>query len=594
MDNQVLTRGEELFSQGNFNEAEKEFLARLKEDPDNKEILNNLGVIAYQNKQLGSAAGYFSRALEKDPFYLDAIINYCHLLQSTNSLAAGLPILEVASQKYPDNNDIALLLQNARKFRQAKLLTDQDTEKPESDSIDEKSQGEKKVESKEEQELRTVLASDQPKSEAYIIQHLHQLDNIDSGMAAQLSEWMKNSDTSRAVRDAVEFEISLKCNDDGAVQKYARREGMYRPPSHVVPGFETYPRRLIDNITPDDPFMRLVPENAPSKKHGMRILVISDFNIAGQHTRLMRSLNKYTNHMARCVIFQDDYLSYDRDVLVNDQQGKCSPGDMEEAADLIKQADFFHIGRQLVPITGIQWEKYISPRNAVFQYHGSHLRNNGPAIAEFHARNGFEAITCVDWSIYKKLQTSFYHLHPCILDRDEVPQVERRYDGTIKICHAPAGQNYRRNKRSDLIIDAMNRLAAENDAVESVIIENTPNKECLKLKSHCHVHIVSLLMAFGLNAIESAAMGLVPVTTLDNFTRFIYHDTPVVHATKSDVYEITKELISDRGRLEELGRECRDWAWSKFDARLVARQYAYLYDLIFNGLSVDYPREIEG
>lgn len=684
MTNGVL-RGETLYAEGKIEEAEKRFLDLLESKPNNKEALNNLGVIAFGRNKPGRAADYFSQAIKADPFYLEAVFNYCNLLRATNNMHRGLPILEVAAAKYPENEEVKTLINQARLSWQAAEVASLPVEvEPVSDASDETSAIESNVREKEsntdirvepveaalqekygnnvrrylsqaleqapfdkeahdrlavllkevdfnnlenepeyawlylihafmaskleqkdaallqkivssltniriEKLIEVLTAKKQPDSEQIILFLLQAVKNISIDLADKLGEWMEAVDLFRTYRDTVEMQICLKCSDDDIVRRIAHRESAYRPPSYVVPGFETYPRRLTEDVLPDDPFMKLVPDSAPSKKHGLRILVISDFNIAGQHTRLMRSLNKHTNHMARCVIFQDDYLSYDRDVLVRDQEGNISEKDMQTATELISKADFFHIGRQLTPITGIKWEKYISPHNAVFQYHGSHLRNNGPAIAEFHAKYGFEAITCVDWSIYKKLPISFYHLHPCILEMDELPAKEMDFTGRLRLCHAPSGSNYRKIKRSDIIIDTMNRLAAEDPQVEAVVIENVPNRRCLELKSECHIHLASLLMAFGLNCIESAAMGVVPVTTLDNFTRFIFHDTPVVHATKNNIYEVTKELISDRGRLKELSEKCRAWARLKFDARIVVKQYAYLYDLIYNGLSVDYP-----
>jgi tetratricopeptide (TPR) repeat protein/glycosyltransferase involved in cell wall biosynthesis len=683
MTNGVL-QGETLYAEGKIEEAEKQFLDLLESKPNNKEALNNLGVIAFGRSKPGRAADYFSKAIKSDPFYLEAIFNYCNLLRATNNMHRGLPILEVAANKYPENEEVKTLINQARLSRQAaevvsppvepelipeasnKVLPvesdrwgkESDTDvcvepvepalqekdgnnvrrhlnqalesdpfdkgahdrlaeilkevdlsnlenKPEyawlylihafmADSLEQKDAAllPKIVFSltdiRIERLIDVLMAKKRPDSEQTILFLLQAVKHISIDLADKLGEWMDEVDLFRTYRDTVEMQICLKCSDDDVARRIARRESAHRPPSYVVPGFETYPRRLTEDVPPDDPFMRLVPDSAPSKKHGLRVLVISDFNIAGQHARLMRSLNKYTNHMARCVIFQDDYLSYDRDVLIRDQEGNISEKYMQEAAELIRGADFFHIGRQLLPIKGIKWEKYISPRNAVFQYHGSHLRNNGPAIAEFHAKYGFEAITYADWSVYKKLPTSFYHL-PCFLDIDKLPSKEIEFTGKLRLCHAPASANYRRNKRSDIIIGTMNRLAAEDPQVEAVVIENVPNRKCLELKSECHIHLASLLMAFGLNCLESAAMGLVPVTTLDNFTRFIFHDTPVVHATKNNVYEVTRKLISDRVRLKELSEKCRAWARSKFDARTVVKQYTYLYDLVYNGLSVDYP-----
>ena len=711
-----IKEGEALFTNGKVAEAEEYFLNILKKNPDHKEALNNLGVIAFLKNKQGEAASYFARTLKIDPLYKDAIMNFCDLLRASDNLPNGVALLEMASEKYGDDEEIADLLAEARLAQQADEVVSMDLpiEIDEGDAnheivktnhpTDELKAGKKFLAIGEtveaENRLKAALDIDASNIEAIcamaVISHrngnredaldylrraiemelnhsaidnaaaeiykdvsceklkglpdeawLYLLISISNGNIAQkeidllqgiseklsdsqieklivafttmrntgvdqvinllmirigeisndlaekLGNWVNNIDADRMVRDRIEMAICMKCHDDQTVRKVSGREKAYRPDPAVMPGFETYPRKIVTEASSDDPFMKEVPQSAPSKKNGLRILLISDFNIAGQYTGLMRAINKYSSHMARCVIFNDDFLSYDKDVLIKDGQGNETKTGMREAADLIRRADFYHIGRQLTPITGIQWEKHISPHNTIFQYHGSHLRNNGKAIAEFHARYGFDAITCIDWTIYRHLKPSFYHMHPCIIECDDLPTKERDFTGNIRICHAPSGENYRRIKRSDVIIDVIDRMVSENNHVEKVIIEDVPNRECLERKSDCHIHIVSLMYAFGLNAIESAAMGVIPITGLDNFTRFIFHDTPVLHATVNSAYEVSKKLLSDKARMKDLSERCKHWARANFDARVVAKKYTYLYDLIYHGLSVDYPEYYE-
>ncbi len=684
----LIDLGESLYAQGKLDEAQEQFQNRLAEEPENADLLNNLGVISFKKKQFAQAATYFSKGLSIASYNLDLVCNYCELLKSLSQLNRALPLLEMVTSRFPDDPNLKILLaevvsldtdsipekvlsegrsmidsgqlseadamlgklivdhedNSAVHFQLARSAYKQNEPKkaalflllvlacqPNHDEarklsecvISEASKEKIKenadlialslaltfagngITQKTTEALKNLkshlddhhknslidllMVAEPEDSERFVIGILTSMESIDNRLAEKLGDWMQSHPLTRDRLDRIEFQICLKCSDNEIVRRIAKREEAHDSNIFVVPGFETYPRRIVEKTDRSDPFMKLVPDGAPSKANGMKILVISDFNIAGQHTRLMRSLNKYTNHAVRCVIYNNDFLSYDKDLIISNGDGQVSDTAMEEAASLIRQADFFHIGRQLCPITGIKWEKYISPRNAVFQYHGSHLRNNGAEIARFHAENKFEAISCVDWSIYRQLQTSFYHLHPCILELDELPDSQPDFSGEIRLVHAPSGENYRRIKRSDIIIETMDRLAGEIDYVQSEIVENVTNRECLNLKSHCHVHIASLLMAFGLNAIESAAMGLIPVTTLDNFSRFIYHDSPVVNATKNDIYDVVKRLVVDRSRMTDLSFSCREWARRLFDAKSVAGQYAYLYDLIYHGLSVDYP-----
>ncbi|MBK7141056.1 MAG: tetratricopeptide repeat protein [bacterium] len=561
------TLGETLIAEGKLEQAADYFLHALEKEPNDPEILNGLGVVAFKQGKPEAAVSCFGQALAVDPSYEDAAANLCALLGTVpqeqlqaNPLYAWPYLLVRASSEDWSEQDSAFLA-NAMA-----TLTDL----------------------QREMLIRLFIPTRLSIHDRDISLALERMASLSDPLVSELAEWLSDSPPSRFYRDRIEDSICLKCDNDSLVRTVAHREGKHRPDSQTLPVFQFLPRRLNEPAASTDPFMKLVPKGAPTKD-GLRILVIADFNIAGQLTGLMRALNKYTNHMARCVILQDDYLAYDRDVLITDQDGKVSSVAQSEAVDLIKRADFFHVGRQLLEIPGIDWNRYVSPRNAVFQYYGSELRNNGPALAKFHAQTGFTALTACDYTMYRLLPNSFYHMQPYILDMDELPKARMDTSGKLRVCHAPSGQNYRNIKRSDLILDVMHRLARENKKVESVEIAGLSNGECLSLKASCHLHIVSLLFTFGLNAIESAAQGLVPITPLDNFTMLLYPDTPVVHATPSTLYEVSRKLIADPKRLKDIGAQCRDWARREFDAKTLVQKYWYLYDLVYHGFSLDYP-----
>ena len=57
-----LKQGEALFSEGKIEEAEKCFLDLLDKNPENSEILNNVGVIHYTRGDLEEAEAFFFKA----------------------------------------------------------------------------------------------------------------------------------------------------------------------------------------------------------------------------------------------------------------------------------------------------------------------------------------------------------------------------------------------------------------------------------------------------------------------------------------------------------------------------------------------------
>ena len=108
-----LKQGEALFAEGKIEEAEKSFLEIIEKDPENKEALNNLGVVAFHNQDTQKAIDYLAKSLEIDPFYKDAIFNYSDVLRTLNILHELTPFLEIFIKKYPNDKEVGSLFEEA-------------------------------------------------------------------------------------------------------------------------------------------------------------------------------------------------------------------------------------------------------------------------------------------------------------------------------------------------------------------------------------------------------------------------------------------------------------------------------------------------
>jgi glycosyltransferase involved in cell wall biosynthesis/ubiquinone/menaquinone biosynthesis C-methylase UbiE len=109
--NNKLKEGETLFADGKIEEAEKCFLSLIEDDSDCKEAYNNLGVVAFQKDDREKAIDYFTRSLEIDPLYRDAILNYTSLLRTLNQIHIAVPLLEKIAETNPGDKEIIQLLE---------------------------------------------------------------------------------------------------------------------------------------------------------------------------------------------------------------------------------------------------------------------------------------------------------------------------------------------------------------------------------------------------------------------------------------------------------------------------------------------------
>lgn len=112
--NANLQKGESCFHEGDFAGAQRAFVEIQKQDPNNIEALNNLGVIAFQSGDTPKAIEYVTRSLEIDPCYKDAILNFVEILRSLNLLNEAVPYLEKAVEMDPGDRELLGILMEAK------------------------------------------------------------------------------------------------------------------------------------------------------------------------------------------------------------------------------------------------------------------------------------------------------------------------------------------------------------------------------------------------------------------------------------------------------------------------------------------------
>lgn len=336
---------------------------------------------------------------------------------------------------------------------------------------------------------------------------------------------------------------------------------------------------------PSEAYDKLVPVELRGQKTGLNIALIADYNIAGRMTGLMRLLNRHTIHRARCVIVHDDYLSYDRDVVLTTTPVACTAATGEpagaagnEAQAIVEDADIYHFGRMPPPILGIDWLPRLRKDNAVIQYFGSEIRHFGQQIVDFHDRTGIIGLSAWDYTMLQP-HPLFYHINN-FFDVDTVGPCNHSAD-VVRICHATTNRAF---KQSGVIRDALRRVA-ERTGAEIEFIEGKSHAECLAIKQRCHITVDQISSGiYGLSAIESMAMGHAVLCGMSNFALSYYPDCPVVPVSDGASLEARLcELVADRKRLRRLGGAGQVFVARTADPLTVLRQHCWIYDLVVNG-----------
>lgn len=327
----------------------------------------------------------------------------------------------------------------------------------------------------------------------------------------------------------------------------------------------------------NDLFLELVPKELISKKTGKNILFLTDFNIAGVFTLLVKFINEKTIHKARLVQMYQDYILHPGDVFYNEEN-------IFLIKSLIANADFFHFGRGLMPIPGINWNNILKKNNCVFQYFGSELRNNRKQIYDWHKKSELFAIARPDYTILEKIPF-FYHIDNMVDETLISPIDDNLFNQEkVLIAHAPTNREI---KSTDFFLDTINKLKKDGFNIEEVLIEHKPYEECLKIKRDCLFNFDQILLAgYGLAGIEAMMMGQILFCGVANFLHSYYPDVPLVNVDFDTLYERIKYCLENRDKLKNFSDRAKAWAHNTHDSSKVLPKYIWLYDTIMNDFRI--------
>jgi len=341
----------------------------------------------------------------------------------------------------------------------------------------------------------------------------------------------------------------------------------------------TFVETNVAAVESKDVYLKQVPREMHYKKTGMNICIIADFNIAGNLTGLMRAINKYTQHKARCIIWHDDHFSYDKDIILDE----CN-NNYEEAAEIANKADFFHFGRYIFNIPGVDFNKLVNPRNSLVAYYGTYLRTNGPKLNEWHKKTGIAALTGNDFTTTPLLDNPYYHVDHFYfskygdMDIDQIPIAEKP-DGKIKITAGSAGGP---TKGYDILQSTVAQLQADRVPVELDLIKGISNAECLKRKEKAQMTFTALFGGWGLSGVESMFIGHAVLCCLDAFVMSRYPNNPTVIINRENLYDKIRFLAEHPDELVAIGQKSREFALNHFRVKDILKGILYTYDVIMH------------
>ncbi len=191
-------------------------------------------------------------------------------------------------------------------------------------------------------------------------------------------------------------------------------------------------------------------------------------------------------------------------------------------------------------------------KHIVSNYHGLDLRMRGAIKPVWDAT---ELHTTCEFDLYRRYPELEYLFLP--FDASMVPPANPA-GNIVKICHAP---RIRSVKGTDKIVEVVEKLS-KTLPVEMVLIENMSHADAIRLKSRCHIavdQIASGDMGYGVNSLESLAMGICTVTNLSEAYQNFIPDHPFVLAEPHNLGKVLTELVLDEQLRNRYAAAGPDW-----------------------------------
>lgn len=220
--------------------------------------------------------------------------------------------------------------------------------------------------------------------------------------------------------------------------------------------------------------------------------------------------------------------------------------------------DFFRDGRNAA-----RWKR--QGKRIICCYTGSDLRTRGiipavDALADLRVTVEYD---------HKRLYPGIHHLF-FPFEPERMPPRTLRHDGRVRIGHAPS---VRGAKGTEHILTELRRLQERYPEVEIVLIEGLSHPEALRRKATCDIFVDQIGdLGYGINSLESLAMGIATASSLAPGFADEYPDHPFVDVSAGDVADKLEPLVRDPGFREELGRRGREWVFQYHDARRVVQR----------------------
>lgn len=275
------------------------------------------------------------------------------------------------------------------------------------------------------------------------------------------------------------------------------------------------------------------------------------------------AINRYTEHSCRLITTAEKYgFDYEKDIHLPD----IEDDDFGEVEQLLVDAEVLHfhvLNDENSHLGPLVIRDYVQGKKILHHHHGhpDYIINADTYNEKYRKLGRRVIVSTPDLLKVAEKATWVPNLVP-LHDVHFLP----RYDNSlprspIKICQAPTRKYHKHTQEFKAV---MRKLQEKYPSVETLIIENRPYLDCLKLKRTCHIVFDHMRGWFGISSLESLSQGKPVIAGLDEWNIKCIRDFTgchglpwVVAREENQLEHELHKLATDADRRNNIGLKSR-------------------------------------
>ena len=315
----------------------------------------------------------------------------------------------------------------------------------------------------------------------------------------------------------------------------------------------------------------------------MRILMIAINDPAGTAIEFTKAINKHAEHTCRLITKEIRYnFMFEKDLHLPwlDKDG------WDEVEELLKTSDVFHFhmtADEFIELGSFQPVDYMRGKIIVHHHHGHpDFRGNPEKYRQKYKTLGRRNLLVSTPDLLKLLPQATWQPNLVPIDDSLYRPLEDKPEEPVIICHSPTHKDLKNTAEFLQAADEIKRNS--NIPVELRLIENTPHKECLRLKRESHILFDHLQGYYGVSSLEGLSQGLCVVAGLDRWNRDHVCDytgtdkLPWQIPNEKSIAGDLLDLVVDADSRRALGAYARCFMENHWSAIEMARRIGHIYD----------------